>query len=57
MKEIIFLVVLLIGYLIFAVINQTIQLKNIEEEAIRRGYAEMVAKTPTDRRTTFKWKD
>ena len=31
--------------------------RSLKEEAIKRGYAEMVLKTPTSDTTVFKWKE
>lgn len=33
------------------------ELKNLKNEAIKRGYAEMVLESPTSGEVVFKWKD
>ena len=33
------------------------ELKNLKNETIKRGYAEMVLESPTSNKVVFKWKD
>jgi len=33
------------------------ELKNLKNEAIKKGYAEMVLESPTSDKVVFKWKD